>query len=318
MRNAILPLRRSGLVLAAAFTAACGASRSPAAGTSTMQVGTVKLPAATVTADSLRDAKAVVATMNAFFDGMRTRDTALMRKQVMNDAKLNSVGGPKGIGAPLEINQFIAAVGKSSGPAYNEQIIEPEVRVDGPFASIWTRYTFSLDDKLQHCGVDGAHLQKVDGAWKILFLTDSRRTENCPAGTSQADTAQVRAAAQRFLGALIAKDTAAVTATTTPGFRYFAINAETNQQRWVEGEAFRAMLTQKGPALDERLGPAVVRIDGPLAEVWAGYTFKNDGVFSHCGADAFYLAKIGADWKVFHLGYDTRKSNCTDRRYQPR
>ncbi len=57
---------------------------------------------------------------------------------------------------------------------------------------------------------------------------------------------------------------------------------------------------------DERLTKVTVSIDGPLAAVWADYEFWAGTRFSHCGVDAFQLARTGAGWKIVALT-DTRR-----------
>jgi hypothetical protein len=43
----------------------------------------------------------------------------------------------------------------------------PEVRVHGPIASVWTAYDFWVDGKFSHCGVDVFDLVKTAEGWKI-------------------------------------------------------------------------------------------------------------------------------------------------------
>ncbi len=72
-------------------------------------------------------------------------------------------------------------------------------------------------------------------------------------------------------------------------------------------EDFAAMVSKmpKGDA-DERIVYDVIKIDGPLAIVWAPYKFYYKNVFSHCGVDSFQLVKINGQWKIQYL-IDTRK-----------
>ena len=66
----------------------------------------------------------------------------------------------------------------------------------------------------------------------------------------------------------------------------------------------------KGDA-DERIQFDIVKIDGPLAIVWAPYKFFYKGKFSHCGVDSFQLVKINGEWKIQYL-IDTRRKNKCD------
>ena len=61
---------------------------------------------------------------------------------------------------------------------------------------------------------------------------------------------------------------------------------------------------------DERIEFETVKIDGPLAIVWAPYKFYYKGKFSHCGVDSFQMAKTNGTWKIQIL-LDTRRiENC--------
>jgi len=61
---------------------------------------------------------------------------------------------------------------------------------------------------------------------------------------------------------------------------------------------------------DERLLDYKIQIDGNLAHVWTPYEFWFNDSFSHCGANAFTLAKTDDGWKIIHLIDSRRKSTC--------
>lgn len=65
----------------------------------------------------------------------------------------------------------------------------------------------------------------------------------------------------------------------------------------------------KGDA-DERIVFDVIKIDGPLAMVWAPYKFYFKGNFSHCGVDSFQLVKIKGEWKIQYLIDTRRRKGC--------
>jgi len=66
----------------------------------------------------------------------------------------------------------------------------------------------------------------------------------------------------------------------------------------------------KGDA-DERIEFETIKIDGPLALVWAPYKFYYKGQFSHCGVDSFQLVRIDGVWKIQYL-IDTRRKQLCD------
>ena len=48
-------------------------------------------------------------------------------------------------------------------------------------ASVWTPYEFYFNGTFSHCGANSFQLFKEDNQWKIIFLVDIRRRENCKA-----------------------------------------------------------------------------------------------------------------------------------------
>lgn len=57
---------------------------------------------------------------------------------------------------------------------------------------------------------------------------------------------------------------------------------------------------------DERIQFDIIRIDGPLAIVWAPYEFYYKGKYSHKGVDSFQLVQVNGVWKIQYL-VDTRR-----------
>ena len=66
---------------------------------------------------------------------------------------------------------------------------------------------------------------------------------------------------------------------------------------------------QKVGEADERVEFETIRIDGPLAMVWAPYQFYYKGKFHHCGVNSFQLVRIDNNWKIQYLK-DTRRKDC--------
>jgi hypothetical protein len=133
---------------------------------------------------------AVVTVVKKFFDGMRTRDTTLMRSTVAPNAVLRSAGGPTGIGDASTVDAFIERIGSGTGPGNDEQIENPKVQIDGQLASLWAYFTLVRGGMttINHCGIDEFLLGKGPDGWKVFFISDTHRTEGCTpiAGTSAA------------------------------------------------------------------------------------------------------------------------------------
>ena len=67
---------------------------------------------------------------------------------------------------------------------------------------------------------------------------------------------------------------------------------------------------KKGVA-DEQIEFESIKLDPPLAMVWAPYKFYFEGKFSHCGVDSFQLVWVNGRWKIQYLIDTRRKQPCS-------
>ena len=124
----------------------------------------------------------VIEPINALFDGMRQSDTTLIRSAFAPTALLQTITKTKdGLTSVRteELNKFISSIAKPHEAVYDERITVDMVKVDGDLASVWTPYRFYIGDKFGHCGVNSFQLVRIDGAWKIQYIIDTRRREGC-------------------------------------------------------------------------------------------------------------------------------------------
>ena len=125
------------------------------------------------------DEQAVRAVVDRLFDGMRSRDTTMMRSTFAEPAQFFSLdrNGSVRVDAPSDFIKSIA--GAPAELVINEVVHDVEIRIDGPLATVWTYYDLFLSEKFSHCGYDAMQMLKVGGEWKIVALADTRRTEGC-------------------------------------------------------------------------------------------------------------------------------------------
>ena len=76
----------------------------------------------------------------------------------------------------------------------------------------------------------------------------------------------------------------------------------------------RAVGTPHAEVWDERLRDTAVHVDGPLAVVWTGYAFYAGTKFSHCGVDAFQLARTAAGWRIVSLADTRQRTGCPEQK----
>jgi Putative lumazine-binding len=73
----------------------------------------------------------------------------------------------------------------------------------------------------------------------------------------------------------------------------------------------KAVGTPHADPWSEPIWDAKIEVDGNFAQVWASYAFFVGKRFSHCGVDAFQLAKYGSEWKIIHLADTRHTTGCT-------
>lgn len=74
--------------------------------------------------------------------------------------------------------------------------------------------------------------------------------------------------------------------------------------------SFPVMLATNKRTLVERMWDPTVLVHGTIATVWADYDFHINGDFSHCGVDAFTLARDTAGWRIVNITYTVERTGC--------
>lgn len=128
------------------------------------QAVTAQSPPASATTD--RDA--VLAVVQAFFDTMAARDVAGARRILIPEGRLYAIRQQDGksIIRARTHQEYLAELERSK-KSLRERMWNPEVRIQGLLATVWTPYDFWVDGKLSHCGADAFQLIKTDEGWKI-------------------------------------------------------------------------------------------------------------------------------------------------------
>jgi hypothetical protein len=122
----------------------------------------------------------VLATVQQAFDLMRSGDTASMRQLFDSSARLIGVRDTTTAVRSRTVSQFLASVASTPAErASDERMFDPEVKIDGPVAQVWTYYTFRSGRTFSHCGTDAVSLIRAGGTWKIVNFIWNVRTERC-------------------------------------------------------------------------------------------------------------------------------------------
>jgi ketosteroid isomerase-like protein len=124
----------------------------------------------------------VKATVNQLFTAMKNADSALLVNSFADSAILQTIVNNKEGKVEIKnelVSEFAGFIGKLQKEVADERIQFDVLRIDGPLAIVWASYKFYYKGKFSHCGADSFQLIRVSGKWKIQYLIDTRRTQNC-------------------------------------------------------------------------------------------------------------------------------------------
>ena len=128
------------------------------------------------------DEAGVKQTVNRLFEGMKKSDTATIRAAFSSQPVLQTIIKNRDGKTSIEsepLDSFLVAISKPHTEIYDERITFDVIKIDGDLAMVWAQYKFYLGDKFSHCGVDSFQLIKINGEWKIQYLIDTRRRQDC-------------------------------------------------------------------------------------------------------------------------------------------
>lgn len=127
--------------------------------------------------------EAVKKTIETFFKGFHEQDSVIMKATVVNDPVIQTIGNNKEGKLAIRSEKFgrlvqsIVAIPDSVN--FQEKIKSYSIKVDGAMANAWTPYEFWINDEFSHCGVNSFQLFNDGTGWKIIYLIDTRRRDDC-------------------------------------------------------------------------------------------------------------------------------------------
>ena len=124
----------------------------------------------------------VKAVINNLFTAMKSSNAKLLQECFADSAILQTITR-NGKVRNERVREFVTQIGALPKDSADERISFDIVKVDDGLAIAWTPYRFFYAGKFSHCGVNSFQLVRFNGVWKIQYLIDTRRRENC--GPSQ-------------------------------------------------------------------------------------------------------------------------------------
>ncbi|KUY17122.1 hypothetical protein BAZ12_18840 [Elizabethkingia miricola] len=124
------------------------------------------------------ETEAVKAGVNKLFTAMKDSDSAGIKSSFTKQAILQTIM-KTGEVKTENISAFTKAIAKAVKNTLEERISFSAIHIDGNLASVWTPYQFYFQGKFSHCGVNSFQMVKENGVWKIQYIIDTRRKDNC-------------------------------------------------------------------------------------------------------------------------------------------
>ncbi len=124
----------------------------------------------------------VKAVVNQLFTGMKNADAGLFKNVFADSAIIQTISRTsegKTIVKNQNLKDFADFISRQAKGDADERISFETIKIDGPLAIVWTPYKFYYKGEFSHCGVNSFHLVRFDRNWKIQYLIDTRRRQEC-------------------------------------------------------------------------------------------------------------------------------------------
>jgi ketosteroid isomerase-like protein len=139
-------------------------------------------PFPTTLAQEADPERAVRETLQGFFDALREKDEAGLRRAVAPEARILGIRTVEG-SPTLQVTAFEDFIPRVMGSRIrmDERNWDVRVEVQGDLANVWQRFNMFIDGALSHCGTEVIHLFRFPEGWKILHLSETLTSEGCEA-----------------------------------------------------------------------------------------------------------------------------------------
>lgn len=124
----------------------------------------------------------VKSTIQQLFTGMKQAHAELVKDAFADSAVMQTIRR-KSDGSFFvqteSVSRFVELIRTLKKDSADERIQFESIQLDGPLASVWTPYRFYYNGNFSHCGINSFQLVRINGRWKIQYLIDTRRKQDC-------------------------------------------------------------------------------------------------------------------------------------------
>jgi len=122
--------------------------------------------------------KEIIKSIENLFNAMKSADSLGVKNAFSGSAMMQTFDKNQEIRTD-KVEDFAKQVGASQAGDLDERFTISKILVDGSMASVWVPYQFYYKGNFSHCGVNSFQLAKINNEWKIQYIIDTRRKDNC-------------------------------------------------------------------------------------------------------------------------------------------
>ncbi len=122
--------------------------------------------------------KEIIKPIENLFQAMKSADSLGVKNAFSGSAIMQTFGKNQEIRTD-KVEDFAKQVGASQAGDLDERFTISKILVDGNMASVWVPYQFYYKGNFSHCGINSFQLAKINNDWKIQYIIDTRRKDNC-------------------------------------------------------------------------------------------------------------------------------------------
>ncbi len=127
-------------------------------------------------------ADSIKQVINEMFAGMKDGDTVKVKSCFTETAFLQTFSRNKEGAVSVttdRVSDFCRAIASMPKGAADERVVYKDIKVDGAMASVWTPFKLYFNGAFYSCGVNSIQMARLNGLWKIQYIIDTRRKDNC-------------------------------------------------------------------------------------------------------------------------------------------
>jgi len=120
--------------------------------------------------------------ISLFFDGLQNGDTIKIMETISDKLILQTayINKEKSVLKNENVSAFLNSIAsKKREDIWEEKLVSVHINIDDNMANVWIPYEFYRNNIFSHCGVNSFQMFNDGVNWRIIYLIDTRRKQDC-------------------------------------------------------------------------------------------------------------------------------------------